>query len=130
MQRVMKNCDCSAVYHRFVVSFSCSVESNSFATPWTVAHQAPLSMGFPRQEYWSGLPFLSPGDLPNPGIELVSPALTGGFFTVEPPGSFRPVHPLRVGSAPFPQIEGIPLPPDQGRGAGNKGRTWLWVDCV
>ena len=49
-----------------------------FATPWTVAHQAPLSMGFSRQEYWSGLPFPSPGDLPNPGIEpasLASPAL-------------------------------------------------------
>ena len=45
-------------------------------TPWAVAHQAPLSMGFPRQEYWSGLPFSSPGDLPNPGIKptsLVSP---------------------------------------------------------
>ena len=44
-----------------------------FATPWTVAHQAPLSMGFSRQEYWSGLPFPSPGDLPSPGIELRSP---------------------------------------------------------
>ena len=43
--------------------------SDSFATPWTVAHQAPLSMGFPQQEYWSGLPFPSPGDLPNPGID-------------------------------------------------------------
>ena len=55
-----------------------------FATPWTVAHQAPPSMGFSRQEYWSGLPFRSPGDLPNPGIEpapLASPALLGGFFT-------------------------------------------------
>ena len=46
-----------------------------FATPWTVARQAPPSMGFPRQEYWSGLPFASPGDLPNPGIKPVSPAL-------------------------------------------------------
>ena len=46
-----------------------------FATPWTVAHQAPLSMGFSRQGYWSGLPFPSPGDLPNPGIEPGSPAL-------------------------------------------------------
>ena len=46
-----------------------------FATPWTVAYQAPLSMGFSRQEYWSGLPFPSPGDLPNPGIEPRSPAL-------------------------------------------------------
>ena len=53
--------------------------------PWTVAHRAPLSMGFPRQEYWSGLPFPSPGDLPNPGTELTSPTLAGGFFTTEPP---------------------------------------------
>ena len=44
-----------------------------FATPWTVAHEAPLSMGFPRQEYWSGLPFPSPGDLPDPGMEPTSP---------------------------------------------------------
>ena len=52
--------------------------------PWTVAHQAPLSMGFPRQEYWSGLPFPSPGDLLNPGIEptsVASPTLAGGIFT-------------------------------------------------
>ena len=55
-----------------------------FATSWTVAHQAPLSMGFARQEYWSGLPFPSPGDLPNPGIKPMSPALAGGFFTSEP----------------------------------------------
>ena len=46
-----------------------------FATPWTVAHRAPLSMGFSRQEYWSGLPFASPGDLPNPGTEPKSPTL-------------------------------------------------------
>ena len=46
-----------------------------FATPWTVAHQAPLSMGFSRQEYWSGLPFPSPGDIPDPGIEPRSPLL-------------------------------------------------------
>ena len=57
-----------------------------FVTPWTVACQAPLSVGFPRQEYWSGLPFPSPGDLPDPGIEpvsLTSPAwaLAGRFFT-------------------------------------------------
>ena len=58
---------------------------NSFMTPWTVAHQLPLSMGFPRQEYWSGLPFASPGDLPDTGIEPASSALAGGFFTAEPP---------------------------------------------
>ena len=55
-------------------------------TPWTVAHQAPPSIVFPRQESWSGLPFPSPGDLPDPGIEPASPALAGGFFTTEPPG--------------------------------------------
>ena len=52
-----------------------------FVSPWTVAHQAPLSMGFSRQEYWSALPGPPPGDLPDPGIEPVSPALAGGFFT-------------------------------------------------
>ena len=55
-----------------------------FVTPGTVAHQTPLPMGFPRQEYWSELPFPSPGDLPDPGIKpesLVPPALAGGFFT-------------------------------------------------
>ena len=55
-------------------------------TPWTSAYQAPLSMAFPRQKYWSGLPFPSPGNLPDPGIELMSPVLAGGFFTTEPPG--------------------------------------------
>ena len=54
--------------------------------PWTVAHQAPLSMGFSRQEYWSGLPFPSPGDLPNPGIEPRSPVLQADALTSEPPG--------------------------------------------
>ena len=53
------------------------------ATPWTVACQAPLSTGFPRQEYWSGLPFPSPGDPPNPGMEPDSAALAGGFFIAE-----------------------------------------------
>ena len=60
-----------------------------FVTLWTVAHQAPLSMGFPRQEYWSRLPFPPPGDLPDPGIEpasAMSPALAGRSFTTEPPG--------------------------------------------
>ena len=63
--------------------------SGSFATPWTVVHQAPLSMEFPRQEYWSGWPFPSPEDLPNPGIEPTSPALAGRFFTAEPSGKPR-----------------------------------------
>ena len=57
-----------------------------FATSWTVAHQAPPSMGFFRQEYWSGLPFPSPGDLLDPGIEPRSPALQADALTSEPPG--------------------------------------------
>ena len=57
-----------------------------FETPWTVAYQASLSMGFSRQEYWSGLPFPSPGDLPDPGIEPGSPALEADALTSESPG--------------------------------------------
>ena len=57
-----------------------------FATPWTVAYQAPPSMGFSRQECWSGLPFPFPGDLPNPGIEPRSPALQADALLSEPPG--------------------------------------------
>ena len=57
-----------------------------FATLWTEAHQVPLSMGFPRQECWGGLPFPSPEDLPDPGIEPMSPALADRFFTAEPSG--------------------------------------------
>ena len=68
-----------------------SVVSDSFLTPWTVACQAPLPMVFSRQEYWSGLPFPTPGDLFNPGIEstsLASPALAGEFFTIAPHKKF------------------------------------------
>ena len=72
-----------------LVTVSVHVKSLShvqlFVTPWTLARQAPLFMGFFRQECWSGLPFPSPGDLPDPGIEPASPALTGGFFIIEPP---------------------------------------------
>ena len=64
--------------------FSRSIVSDSFATQWTLAHQAPLSIGFSRQEYWSGLPFPSPGYLPHPGVKPASPTLAGGFLTTEP----------------------------------------------
>ena len=60
-----------------------------FVAPGTVAHQAPLSMEFSREEYCSGLPFYIPGDLPKPGIEPVSLALAGGFFTTMPPGKLK-----------------------------------------
>ena len=75
--------------------FSHSVLSDSFATPWTVACQAPLSLGYCRQEYWSRLPFPSPGDLPDPEIEAMSPALAGKFFTTGPRGKpHREGYPL------------------------------------
>ena len=67
-----------------------------FATPRTVACQAPLSMGSSRQEYWYGLPFPSPGDLPNPGTEPTSTALAGGFFSIEPRGNFTSSRPGRL----------------------------------
>ena len=60
-----------------------------FVSPWTVAHQASWSMGSSRQEYWSGLPFPSPGDLPDPGIEQRSPTLQADALTSEPPGKQR-----------------------------------------
>ena len=62
-----------------------------FVTSWTVARQAPLSMEFSRQKYWSGLPFPSPGDLPNPGIEATSPVLADIFFTTVPLGKLFPL---------------------------------------
>ena len=71
------------------LSFSRSVLSNSLQPPWTIARQAPLSMAFPRQEYWSRLPFPSHVDHPDPGIKPASPALAGRFFTTEPPGKPR-----------------------------------------
>ena len=74
-----------AIYHAwFLISDSLYVYILSgnclFATPWTIAHQAPLSMGLSRQEYWHGLPCPSPGDLPDPGIEPRSPALQADFY--------------------------------------------------
>ena len=62
--------------------------AQSCLTPWTVAHQAPPSMGFSRKEYWSGLTFPSPGDLSNPGIKPRSPALQADALTSEPPGKY------------------------------------------
>ena len=62
-----------------------------FVTPWTITYQASLSMGFPRQEYWSELPFPSPGDLPDPGIECIF-CTAGGFFTTRATWEARNVH--------------------------------------
>ena len=72
-----------------VVYFCCCCLTKSCPTlmiPWTAVLQVPLSMGFPKQEYWNELLFPSPGNLPNPGIKPMSPALAGRIFTPEPPG--------------------------------------------
>ena len=83
----LKHLDLSVLNeHGPAAECGCILCSRLFATLWTIAHQAPLSMGFARQEYWSGSPFPPPGDLPNPGIKRASPALAGEFFTTEPPG--------------------------------------------
>ena len=91
-----------------------------FVILWTVAHQAPLSMELPRQEYWSELPFSPPADLSNPGIEfgsLVAPALTGGFFTTEP-----------TGKSIWPTFDHMPLPSAREEKPFFKIYFWLcWV---
>ena len=87
--------------HVYVCVVSCVQLSE---TPWNLAHQAPLSMEFSRQEYWSGLPFSPPGHLPDPGIELVSltsPALAGGFFI---PSATWEAPPLEGRPADFPEM--------------------------
>ena len=73
-------------YIYIMLLFCCLSRAKLFCDPMDCSPPGPLSMGFPRQEYWSGLPFSSPGDLPNPGIEPLSPMLAGRFFTTEPPG--------------------------------------------
>ena len=73
------------IFVTFLLFFAVFLVNCQFTNIWTVAHQSPLSMGFFRQEYWSGLPFLSPGDLPDPGIKLASPALA---FTIRDTSSY------------------------------------------
>ena len=99
-----------------------------------VAHQAPLSMEFSRQEYWSGLPFPTPGDLRNPGIEpmsLASPALAGGFFTTEPPGeahtyihTYINTHGMCVNV--YIDCTNIEIKPGHNRGVTSSGHFSLW----
>ena len=102
-----------------------------FSTPWTVARQPPLSMGFPRQEYWSELPFPTPGTLPNPGIKptsLMSPALASGFFAT--PWTVAHQAPLSMefskqeywSRLPFPTLGDLPNPGTE--------PTTLVVSCV
>ena len=87
--------------------FSCSVVSNSSATPWTVARQAPLSVKFSRQEYWSGLPFPSPGNLRHPGIKPGSPASQADSLLSEPPGRGKPIYSIVLNKYIFLGWQGI-----------------------
>ena len=90
-----------------------------FVTLWTVAHQAPPSMGFSRQEHWSGLPFPSPGDLPNSGMEPRPPASQADALTSEPPGKPSPtgtIKSLQTGSV-------YPHPDNMG-----KNSIFMWCD--
>ena len=80
-----------------------------FATPWTVAYQAPPSMGFSRQEYLSGLPFPSPGDLPDPGIKPGSPALEADALTSEPPGKPNGCESWTIKKAEHKRIDAFEL---------------------
>ena len=82
----MRNAVSYSVWHIVKVKVKPLSRVRLFATPWPVAYQAPPTVGFFRQEYWSGLPFPSPGDLPNPGIEPGAPKLEADALTSEPPG--------------------------------------------
>ena len=84
------------VRHRVTVKVKSLSLVRLFATPWTVANQAPPSMGFSRQECWSGLPFLSPGDLPNPGIKPGSPTLQADALPSEAPGKLELLYVLVI----------------------------------
>ena len=81
--------------------------SDSFVTPLTIACHASLSMGFPSQDYCSGLPFPSPGDFPSPAIEPMSPVLAGGFFTTEPPGKCSIADTIILNDPLFLKSEGV-----------------------
>ena len=103
-------CNVTTLFMHMCVCSATSDLSNS-ATPWTVAHQAPLSMGFSRQEYWRGLPCPPPWDLPNPGIEprsLMSPALAGQFFTTSATGEALYMHISSVQSLSRVQLFATP----------------------
>ena len=80
------------------------------ASPWTIACQAPLAMGFSRQEYWSGWPFPSLGDLPDPGIESGSPTLEADALTSEPPGKQHARPPCK---SPTPRVHSDSTPSSQ-----------------
>ena len=101
-----------------------------FATPWIVAYQVPLSMGFSRQEYWNGLPFPPPGDLPDPGIDPATPAWQEDSLLLEPLGKPTTLRQLKFYLEVFPTKSVCFYPKPQGKGAvplSNKPSTWTSV---
>ena len=102
------------------------------ATLWTVAHRAPLSKGFFRQEHWSGLPFLPPGDLPDPGIKLASPTLASRLFTTEPPGEshFQVAIVIKNPPANAGDVRDAGLIPGSGRSSGGRNGNPLQCSCL
>ena len=104
-------------YHNLVNMCWSLLHIQLFATPWTVARQTPLSMGFSRPEYWSGLPFPSPGDLPNPGVKQGSPALQVDSSPSEPPAKpligYTPVQNKKLKKCPVSELAGFCLLPEQ-----------------
>ena len=101
------------MYMNTFLLFSCYVVSNSFVTPWTIAHQAPLSMEFSRQEYWSGLPFPAVGDLPDPGIEPTSPPWQADSLPLSHLGS--PYEYIHIYKGPYSQSYGF-----------SSSHVWMW----
>ena len=106
----------------------------TLATPWTVAHQAPLSTGFSRKESWSGLPYSPPGDLPDPGTESVylkSPVLAGGFFTTsitrEATGPWTVPMPLEAGWMGDSELPGKPCPDSNGEAVVWPPWCFVWL---
>ena len=125
-QTILFSCvsDSGSLWKESVKLLSCVT---LFVTPWTVGHQAPLSMGFSSKEYWSGLPFPPPGILPHPGAEPLTPALAGGFFTTAPPGEpFRSMPRVRGQSRDSNLAPGSsrPVLSEQCQACGKRFEKW------
>ena len=103
------NCQgqCECLWAESSVVFQLFSHVRLFVTPWTVAPQGPLSTGFSRQEYWSGLPFSFPGYLADPGIKPTTPTLAGRFFTIELPGKLPPPTPTPLSQGYWPAVYSV-----------------------
>ena len=124
----------SSVCSFLFVSVQLLSHGQLFLAPWTAARQAPLPMEFPRQEYWSRLPFPPPEDLPDPGIEPTSPALAGRFFTTEPAGkpSLKPAEkPLLVTkTSPTKVLDHVSLSPTSVPLPLQSGLAWPGLQII